>query len=120
MMSFSGKGSGINLGSPPSTPQGLVAYSMRRSHADYHYAIRYVHQNEMSPKQQNFLTSMLKGGRDLHSEMKKIKACTETPPKCVNDKTELTDIAELFVGKTKQIFNYNPSNKSDVETLIHV
>ncbi len=104
------------LGQPP---QGLVAHYMRRSRADYHYAIRYVWQNEKSLKQQNFLTSMLKGGRDFHSEIKKIKACTQTIPKCVNGKSEPTEIAELFAEKKKiYIFNSNPSNKNDIETLM--
>ncbi len=52
--------------------------------------------------------SMLKGGRDFHSEIKKVKACTQTLPKRVISKTEPTYIAELFAGKTnKQIFNSN-------------
>ncbi len=89
------------LGQPP---QGLVAHYMRRSRADYHYAIRYVWQNEKSLKQQNFLTSMLKGGRDFHSEIKKIKACTQTIPKCVNGKSEPPEIAELFAEKRKYIY----------------
>ncbi len=61
---------------------------------------------------------MLKGGRDFHSEIKKIKVCMQPIPKCVNEKSEPTEIAELFAEKSKQIFNSNPSNKNDIETLM--
>ncbi len=91
---------------------------MRRLRADYHYAIRYVRQNEKSFKQQNVLTSMLKGGRDFQSENKKIKACTQTKPKCVNGKSEPTEITELFAEKRRHIFNSNPSNTNAIETLM--
>ncbi len=85
MMPFSGKGSGINL-------VELVGHYMKL-HAGYCYAIRYVHQNEKSIKQQNFLTSMLKDGRYFHSKMKKIKACTQ--PYSNVSMAESTYIAEL-------------------------
>ncbi len=42
---------------------------------------------------------MLKGDRDVHSEIKKMKACTQTKPKCVNGKSQSTQIAELFAEK---------------------
>ncbi len=91
---------------------------MRRSHAYYHYTIRYVGQNEKSLKQQQTLTSMLKGGRDFHSGIKMIKVCMQPMPKCVNGKSEPIEITELFTVKSKQIFNSNPSNKNDIETLM--
>ncbi len=59
---------------PGKPPQGLVTHYMWKSHADYHYAIIYIHQNEKSLKQEHFLTSMLKGSNNSHSEINKIKA----------------------------------------------
>ncbi len=83
----------------------LVTRMMRQSRNNYHYAIRRVKSQKNLVKKCNFLNSMMKGDRQFHQEVKKVKQVNKTVPSSMDGITDANGIAEHFSDKYNSLFN---------------
>ena len=85
---------------------GVVAEIMRRTRAQYHYAIRKLKRNAIALRRNAMAESIINNNsRDLWSEIRKVRNTTKTVSTCIDGVTGDINIAELFSNKYNELYN---------------
>ena len=100
---------------------GVVADIMRRTRAAYHYAIRYVKQNERSIIQQRFAEAVASNHtRDLWSEVRKLNGNSARPVNVVDGLADPKQIADQFSNKFNDLYNSVSFDTNEMEHIDQV
>lgn len=84
---------------------GLVANIMRRTRAAYHYAVRYVKQNNSDIVRQRFASAIIENrNRDFWAEVKKVCGKTCGIQRTVDGHTQSDLIANVFANKYDELY----------------
>ena len=85
---------------------GVVSEIMRRTRAQYHYAIRKLKRNAIALRRNTMAESIINNNsRDLGSEIRKVRNTTKTVSTCIDGVTGDINIAELFSNKYNELYN---------------
>jgi len=81
---------------------GAIADIMRRTRAAYHYAVRYIKQNNSDIVKQRFASATVEiRSRDFWREVKEVRGGTGDIQRTVDGHTQNDFIADLFANKYK-------------------
>ena len=113
----------VNLNRPS---HGLVADNMRRSRAQYHYAIRYAHRDYNNIRNKRMAEAVSNNNQiNLWREAKSINGTHNKLPTIIDNKKGDNNIIPIFFDKYKSLYNVvNYSNddmdvlKSEIDTMI--
>jgi len=96
----------------------LVADSMRRIRAAYHYAIRNVQHNEDSIISEKVAQAMLKNNaRDFWSEAKRIRSHRSGSSCTVDGQTDLSSKAGVFAKNYRQLYSSVPYDFNEMQRI---
>ena len=85
---------------------GVVADTMRRTRAAYHYSIRFVRKNEAAIVKQRFAESVLSSrSRDFWTEVKRMKHSSKSVSSIVDGCAERSEIAHVFADKYVDLYS---------------
>jgi len=100
---------------------GVVADIMRRTRAQYHYAIRRVKRQEADIVKQRFAQAVCSNcSRDLWTEMRKITAKRVSPASCVDGYLSPQSISDHFANKYQDLYNCVSYDVDDMYNLSKV
>lgn len=95
---------------------GAVADIMRRSRAQYHYAIRRVKSDVQNITRQRFAQAIVKDkNRNLWDEVRKIYGKKAAPSSAVDGSFSPQAISSLFADKYQQLYNCVSYNNAEME-----
>jgi len=97
---------------------GWVAQIMRRTRAQYHYAIKRAKSNKTLIKRFKLLEAMYSSDRDFFKEVRKIRGLSKTHTSCIDGLNDNSEIAGKFATQYDSLFNSNPSDRSDLKSMM--
>jgi exonuclease III len=98
---------------------GVVADCMRRTRADYHYAVRQVKREEDLIVRDRIANALIVDpSRSFWTEVKKIRNNKACSTKIVDGCTDENSIAQLFANKYSNLFSSVPYDVADMQDLL--
>lgn len=103
---------------------GVVADTMRRTRAAYHYTIRKIKKDEENITRERVATAMLNDkSRDFWKEIKRMRRSRTCNSRIVDGQTGATNIARVFADKYSDLFSsvpYDDAKLRNIEDRIKV
>jgi hypothetical protein len=97
---------------------GIIADIMRRTRAQYHYAIRSVNKNRDDIVNERFATAMITNNdRDFWREAKRLRNSKVGCSNNVDGLSSPNDIAQLFATKYEDLYTSVPYNCNDMDSI---
>jgi len=98
---------------------GVVAESMRRTHALYHYAICRVKKDEDNIIQERLANCILENKqRNFWTEIKRIRSKKSCMSRVIDGSTDAQSIAKLFAAKYRDLYTSVPYNNVELKGTI--
>jgi Reverse transcriptase (RNA-dependent DNA polymerase)/Endonuclease/Exonuclease/phosphatase family len=99
---------------------GVVADSMRRSRAAYHYTIKRIKKDEESIVRERVAASILEDrDRNFWSEIKRIRGNKAGTCRTVDGFTDANGIAKLFAIKYRELYTSVPYDRVDMQNILN-
>ena len=100
---------------------GVVAESMRRTRAAYHYAIRKIKRDEDNIIRERLADCIVENkDRNFWKEIKRIRSNKSCMSSIVDGNTDAQSIAKLFATKYEDLYTSVPHNKADFKGIVDV
>jgi len=97
---------------------GAVADIMRRTRAAYHYAVRYIKENNSDIVKQRFASAIVENrSRDFWREMKKVRGRKGDIQRTVDGHTQNAFIGDLFANKYEDLYTSVRYDQTDMDGL---
>ena len=98
---------------------GVVAETMRRTRAAYHYAIRKIRQDEDAIVRERIAESILNNNdRSFWTEIKRIRSSKAGLSNLVDGHTDVNSIAQLFAVKYRHLYSSVPCDEVELQRLV--
>ena len=99
---------------------GAVADVMRRTRAEYHYAIRRIKRNDYDIIKERFADAILTNRcRDLWAEVKRIRGGGSSLSNVVDGFSTPDDISTFFASKSQELYTSVPYDTVDMDCLLN-
>ncbi len=93
---------------------------MRRTRAQYHYAIKHSRSQNEQIKKVKVMHALFASDRDFFKEVRKIRAHAKSEIPNIDGIKDNGLIADIFAKQYKELFNSNPSNPEDLRTMMEL